>query len=148
MRIVIQRVKSSRLEVDNQLVSEIGKGYNVFVGVTNTDTIENVKKVARRIATVRLFKDEETDKLAYNICQVGGEVLLVSNFTLCDKKGAGGARPDFTLSAGKDVALDLYLKLKEELEREYDITTKLGRFAEHMQIYTQLDGPINLVQEY
>ena len=147
MRIVIQRVHKSRLEVDNQVVSEIGTGYNVFVGVTQGDTMENVKKVARRIATVRLFKDEN-DKLTYNIAQVGGEVLLVSNFTLCDKKGGGGARPDFTLSADKDTAKTLYFELQKELEQQYKIPTKMGKFAEHMEIYTQLDGPINLVQEY
>ena len=147
MRIVIQRVKGARLEVDDKLVSEIGKGYNVFVGVTRDDSEENMKKVARRIATVRLFKDEE-GKLKYNISQVGGEVLLVSNFTLCDKKGGGGARPDFTLSADKDKALSLYLALQQELINSYGISTKLGRFGECMQIYTQLDGPINLFQEY
>ena len=135
------------MEVDNQVVSEIGTGYNVFVGVTQGDTMENVKKVARRIATVRLFKDEN-DKLTYNIAQVGGEVLLVSNFTLCDKKGGGGARPDFTLSADKDTAKTLYFELQKELEQQYKIPTKMGKFAEHMEIYTQLDGPINLVQEY
>ena len=59
MRLVIQRVKGARLEVNGELISEIGKGYNVFVGVTKEDTIENVKRAARRIATVRLFKDEE-----------------------------------------------------------------------------------------
>lgn len=147
MRIVIQRVHGSRLEVDNQVVSEIGHGYNVFVGVTRDDTMDNVKKVARRIATVRLFKDEN-DKLTNNISQVGGEVLLVSNFTLCDRKGGGGARPDFTLSADKDKALELYNALQTELINEYGLLVKMGRFAEHMEIYTQLDGPINLVQEY
>ena len=147
MRLVIQRVKSARLEVDNELISEIGKGYNVFVGVTREDTIENVKRAARRIATVRLFKDEE-GKLKYSIKDVGGEVLLVSNFTLCDRKGSGGARPDFTLSADKDTALALYLELQKELQQEYQVPTKLGKFGETMQIYTQLNGPVNLVQEY
>lgn len=148
MRFVIQRVKSSRLEVDGKLISEIGKGYNVFLGVTKGDSMENVQKCARRIATVRLFKDEETDKLQYNISQVGGEILLVSNFTLCDKKGSGGARPDFTLSADKETAITLYKALQQELIEAYNIPTKLGRFAEHMKIYTELDGPINFVQEY
>ena len=147
MRIVIQRVKSSRLEVNNELVSEIGVGYNVFVGVTVNDTMENMKKVAKRIASIRLFKNEE-GKLARNICDVGGEVLLVSNFTLCDKKGAGGTRPDFTLSADKETANHLYLELQKELINTYNLPTKLGRFAENMQIYTQLDGPINIFQEY
>lgn len=147
MRLVIQRVKSARLEVNNELISEISKGYNVFVGVTREDTIENVKRAARRIATVRLFKDDE-GKLKYSIKDVGGEVLLVSNFTLCDRKGSGGARPDFTLSADKDTALALYLELQKELQQEYQVPTKLGKFGETMQIYTQLDGPVNLVQEY
>ena len=147
MKIVIQRVHKARLEVDNQVVSEIGFGYNVFVGVTRDDTMDNVKRVARRIATVRLFKDEN-DKLNNNIAQVGGEVLLVSNFTLCDRKGGGGARPDFTLSASKDKAIELYQALQAELINEYGLTVKMGRFAEHMEIYTVLDGPINLVQEY
>ena len=147
MRIVIQRVKSSRLEVNNELISEIGRGYNVFVGVTTGDTMENMKKVAKRIATIRLFKNEE-GKLARNINDIGGEVLLVSNFTLCDKKGAGGTRPDFTLSADKETANHLYLELQKELINNYNLPTKLGRFAENMQIYTQLDGPINIFQEY
>lgn len=147
MRLVIQRVKGARLEVDGELISEIGKGYNVFVGVTREDTIENVKRAARRIATVRLFKDEE-GKLKYSIKDVGGKVLLVSNFTLCDKKGSGGARPDFTLSADKETALSLYLELQKELQEEYKVTTHLGKFGETMQIYTLLDGPVNLVQEY
>ena len=147
MRIVIQRVKSSRLEVNNELVSEIGVGYNVFVGVTVNDTIENMKKVAKRIASIRLFKNEE-GKLAKNVCDVNGEVLLVSNFTLCDKKGAGGTRPDFTLSADKETANYLYHELQKELINTYNLPTKMGRFAENMQIYTQLDGPINIFQEY
>lgn len=147
MKIVIQRVHKARLEVDNQVVSEIGHGYNVFVGVTRDDTMDNVKRVARRIATVRLFKDEN-EKLNNNIAQVGGEVLLVSNFTLCDRKGGGGARPDFTLSAPKDKAIELYRALQAELINEYGLQVKMGRFAEHMEIYTVLDGPINLVQEY
>lgn len=147
MRTVIQRVKSARLECNGKVVSEIGIGYNVFVGVMKEDTIENVKKMARRIATLRLFCDDE-DRLTYNISQVGGEILLVSNFTLCDRKNVSGARPDFSLSADKETANDLYIALKDELINVYNIPIKLGVFAEDMQIFTQLDGPINLTQEY
>lgn len=147
MRIVIQRVKSSRLEVDGEVVSEIGLGLNVFVGVMKDDTIDNLKKIAKRIATIRLFPDEN-DKLNFNVVQAGAEVLLVSNFTLCDRKGVSGARPDFSLSADKDKAHKYYLALQKELSEVYGIEAKMGRFAEDMQIYTQLDGPINLVQEY
>ena len=147
MRIVIQRVKSSRLEVNGELVSEIGVGYNVFVGVMRDDTEDNMKKIAHRIASLRLFKDDD-GKLKKNIKDVDGEVLLVSNFTLCDRKQATGTRPDFSLSADKEKAIALYEALQKELIEEYDIQTKMGRFAENMQIYTQIDGPLNLVQEY
>lgn len=147
MRALIQRVKSSKLEVNNEIISEIGFGYNVFVGVTKEDTVENMKKLARRIATLRLFCDE-SDKLNLNISQANGEILLVSNFTLCDRKGTSGARPDFSLSADKEKANELYLLLQKELVETYNIPTKLGKFAEDMQIYTHLDGPINLTQEY
>lgn len=147
MRILIQRVKSARLECGGELVSQIGIGYNIFVGVTKDDTVENMKKIANRIATIRLFCDEN-EKLNNNIAQIKGEVLLVSNFTLCDKKGKSGARPDFTLSADKEKANNLYLQLQKELVETYNIPTKLGRFGEDMQIFSQLDGPINIVQEY
>lgn len=147
MRILIQRVKSSRLEVNGEVVSEIGVGLNVFVGVLKEDGLENMKKIAKRIATIRLFSDEQ-DKLNYNVSQIGGEVLLVSNFTLCDKKGASGARPDFTLSANKEKARLLYEALQKELEITYGVKVKMGRFAEDMQIFSHLDGPINIMQEY
>ena len=147
MRIVIQRVKSARLEVGGVIVSEIGHGYNVFVGVMRDDTMENVKKIAHRIASLRLFKDEN-GKLKNNIKDVNGEILLVSNFTLCDRKQATGTRPDFSLSADKELAIELYEALQKERIDEYHEPTKMGRFAENMQIYTQIDGPLNLVQEY
>lgn len=147
MRIVIQRVKSSRLEVNGELISEIGKGYNVFVGVMRDDSIENMKKIAHKIASLRLFKDDE-GKLKKDIKNVAGEVLLVSNFTLCDRKESSGTRPDFSLSADKEKASNLYEALQKELIEKYGIPTKMGKFAENMQILTQLDGPLNLVQEY
>ena len=147
MRIVVQRVKSSRLETNGEVVSSIGIGYNVFVGVMKDDTLDNLKKIAKRIATLRLFEDEN-EKMNYNISQVNGEILLVSNFTLCDRKGVSGARPDFSLSADKDKAKEYYILLQKELIDNYGIPTKMGRFAEDMQIYSHLDGPINLVQEY
>lgn len=147
MRIVIQRVKSSRLEVNGEIISEIGKGYNVFVGVMRDDSIENMKKIAHKIASLRLFKDDE-GKLKKDIKNVAGEVLLVSNFTLCDRKESSGTRPDFSLSADKEKAIYLYEALQKELIEKYGIPTKMGKFAENMQILTQLDGPLNLVQEY
>lgn len=147
MRFLVQRVKSSILKVNNETISEISFGYNIFVGVTKEDTLDNIKRTAKRIATLRLFENED-GKLSYNINEVNGEILLVSNFTLCDKKGVSGARPDFSPSADKTKALEYYNLLYKELTETYNIKTKLGKFGEDMQIYTQLDGPINVYQEY
>ena len=143
MRLVIQRVKSARLSVDNKLISEIGVGLMVFVGVCKGDTTEQVKKCANKISTIRIF--EEDDKMNKNIHDVGGEVLLISNFTLCTKE-TSGARPDFTLSADRETANKLYQDLASELD-VLNVPTKLGVFGADMQIDAHLDGPITIYKE-
>ena len=104
MRLVIQRVKSAKLSVDDKLISEIGVGLMVFVGVVKGDTLEQVKKAANKISTIRIF--EEDDKMNKSLHDVGGQVILISNFTLCTKE-TSGARPDFTLSADRETANSL-----------------------------------------
>ena len=143
MRLVIQRVKSASLSVDNKLVSEIGVGLLVFVGVVKGDTMEQVKRAANKISTIRIF--EENDKMNKNLSDVQGEVLLVSNFTLCTKE-TSGARPDFSLSAERDIANELYEKLASELDI-LNVPVKMGVFGADMQIQTHLDGPVTIVKE-
>lgn len=143
MRLVIQRVKSAKLSVDNELVSEIGVGLLVYVGVCKGDTIEQVKRVANKIATMRIF--EEDEKMNKSVLDVGGEVLLVSNFTLCTKE-TSGARPDFGLSADRDIAKSFYLALADELDT-LNVPVRLGVFGADMQINAHLDGPINIYKE-
>ena len=143
MRLVIQRVKSAKLCVDNELISEIGVGFVVFVGVCNGDTIQQVKKCANKISTIRIF--EEDGKMNKNIHDVDGEVLLVSNFTLCTKD-TSGARPDFTLSAERNEAKSLYLALADQLDG-LGVKVKTGVFGADMQINAQMDGPITIYKE-
>ena len=143
MRLVIQRVKSASLKVDNELISEIGFGLTVFVGVCEGDTMQQVKKVANKISTIRIF--EENGKMNKNIQDVDGEVLLISNFTLCTKE-TSGARPDFTLSADRETAKSLYLALADELD-VLGVKVKLGVFGADMQINSHLDGPITIYKE-
>ena len=107
MRLVIQKVKYASLKVDGELISETGKGYIVFAGVCIGDTMEQVKRAATRIATMRVFRTED-GKMNKSILDIGGEVLLVSNFTLCTKEGSG-ARPDFGLSADKAEVIHILL---------------------------------------
>jgi len=143
MRLVIQRVKSASLSVDDRLVSEIGFGLMVFVGLCEGDTIQQVVKSANKISTIRIF--EENDRMNKNIHDVNGEVLLISNFTLCTKD-TSGARPDFTLSAERETAKSLYLALADELDK-LGVKVKLGVFGADMQINSHLDGPITIYKE-
>lgn len=143
MRLIIQRVKNASLNVDGELISKIGFGLVVFVGVCDGDSMEQVKKCANKISTIRIF--EENNKMNKNIHEVNGEVLLVSNFTLCTKD-TSGARPDFTLSADREVAKTLYLALADELD-SLDVKVKLGVFGADMQIDAHLDGPITIYKE-
>ena len=143
MRLVFQRVKNASLSVENKLISEIGFGLIVFVGVCEGDTMQQVTKAANKISTIRIF--EENNKMNKNIQDVDGEVLLVSNFTLCTKE-TSGARPDFTLSADREVAKSLYLALADELDG-LGVKVKLGVFGADMQIDAHLDGPITIYKE-
>lgn len=143
MRLVIQRVKSASLKVDEKLVSEIGVGLMVFVGVMKGDTIAQVKKCANKIASIRIF--EENDKMNKNLADAGGQVLLISNFTLCTKE-TSGARPDFTLSAERETAKKLYEELASELDL-LNVPVKTGVFGADMQIDAHLDGPITIYKE-
>lgn len=143
MRIVVQRVKSASLSVDNELINEISAGLLVFAGVCVGDTKEQVLKTAKKIATLRIF--EENEKMNKSVLDVNGEVLLVSNFTLCTKD-TSGARPDFGLSANRDEAKSLYLALADELDT-LGVKVKLGVFGADMQISTHLDGPVTIYKE-
>lgn len=143
MRLVIQRVKNAKLCVEDKLISEIGVGLMVFVGVCKGDTMAQVKKAANKISTIRIF--EENDRMNKSLHDVGGQVLLISNFTLCTKE-TSGARPDFTLSAERETANKLYEELASELEA-LNVPVKMGVFGADMQIDAHLDGPITIYKE-
>jgi len=143
MRLVIERVKSARLTVDDKLISEIGAGLIVLVGVCKGDDITKVKRAANKIATMRIF--EVDDKMNLSVLDTKGEVMLISNFTLCTKE-TSGARPDFGLSADRETAKSLYLALADELD-SLNVPVRLGAFGEDMQIQTHLDGPITIYKE-
>ena len=143
MRLVIQRVKNASLRVDDELISEIGVGLMCFAGIVEGDTIAKIKKAANKISTIRIFKED--GKMNKSIHDVGGEVLLISNFTLCTKE-TSGARPDFTLSADREQAKSLYEALANEL-KALNVAVKLGVFGADMQINAHLDGPITIYKE-
>ena len=145
MRVVVQRVKSASCVVNDEVVSKIEKGYLLLVGFTHSDTLENVVKMARKIANLRIFEDDN-GKMNLNISQVNGEVLSISQFTLYANTKDGN-RPSFVESMKPDEANHLYLKFNEEL-RKYNLNVYEGIFGENMQIHLINDGPVTINLEF
>ena len=142
MKIVLQRVTEARVEVGGETVGEIGKGYLILLGISDTDTEETADKMIEKIAKLRIFEDEN-GKTNLSIDAVDGQVLVVSQFTLyadCKK----GNRPSFTGAGSADRANELYeyvLKKCEPLFRK----TAHGIFGADMKVTLTNDGPFTLV---
>lgn len=146
MRALIQRTFKSRLFVDGQLISEIPSGLTVFLGVCKGDTEAQADYFAHKLSNLRVFRDEN-DKMNLSIKQAGGEILLVSQFSLAGKLGKGsGNRPDFGNAELPERAKYLYERVTEKL-REEGLTVKNGVFGAHMYIEQQQDGPLSFVFE-
>lgn len=142
MKAVVQRVLNANLKVDEKLISEIDKGLLIFLGVGQGDTEENLNKLAAKIHKLRIFEDEN-GKMNLSVKDVGGEILLVSQFTLyADCKG--GNRPSFIMAEKPDRANELYQKMKTLFENE-GITVKTGVFGADMKIDALNDGPVTII---
>ena len=142
MRIVIQKVNHASVTVGDELVSSIGAGFMVLVGSEEGDTEADVKFIAGKIAGMRIFEDAD-DKLNLSIKDVGGEVLLVSQFTLLGD-ARKGRRPSFSHAAPPEVAEPLVDMLRDELAAE-GIPAKTGRFRTHMKVLLENDGPTTIM---
>lgn len=144
MKAVIQRVINADLKVDGKLISEIGKGYVIFLGVGKGDTKETADYFIKKIPPLRIFEDEN-GKINKSIIDVGGEILLVSQFTLFANTSHGN-RPDFLSAETPSLANELYLYVGKGLENS-GITVKYGVFGEDMKISQVNDGPFTVIME-
>ena len=146
MRIVIQRVKSSQVEVDGEIVGKIGRGLNLLVGVAPTDTEAELDWMARKCLDLRLFPGEEgSERWEKSVREIGGELLVVSQFTLysdCRK----GRRPSFSGSANPELAEALYEQFVAKL-RQSNLRVETGKFGAMMQVRIENDGPVTLLLE-
>lgn len=142
MKFVIQRVNRASVEVDGSIVGKIGKGYLVFIGVSNTDTKEIADRYLKKMIGLRIFKDEN-EKTNLSLSDVNGELLLVSQFTLyanCKK----GNRPSFTEAGSPDLANDLYEYLVSEAKKLVSVV-ETGIFGADMKISLENDGPFTII---
>ena len=144
MKAVVQRVKSTSLSVDGELISEIGVGLAVYLGVEKDDIESSADYLAKKIANMRIFEDEN-GKMNLSVIDVKGEILLISQFTLCADTSRGN-RPGFEFAEKPDIAKDAYLKFADKL-RAYGVTVKLGVFGADMQINQHNDGPVTIIIE-
>ncbi len=144
MKAVVQRVKKTSLAVDGELISEIPFGLTVFLGIKCGDTEKQADYLAKKIANLRIFEDEN-GKMNLSVKDVGGEVLLVSQFTLYGDASHGN-RPSFTLAERPERAEPLYEYAVEAL-RSYGVTVKKGVFGGDMKIEQYNDGPVTILLE-
>lgn len=145
MKAVVQRALDARVEVDGQICGQIEKGLVVFVGVAGEDSEANAQKLAQKLVGLRIFNDE-SGRFNHSIKDVGGSILLVSNFTLCGDARKGN-RPSFIAAAMPDVAERLYERLATLL-REQGLTVETGSFGADMRVFVQNDGPVTLILEF
>lgn len=145
MKVIVQRVTNASCIVDDDVVSAIENGYLLLVGFTHTDTIKDVEYIAKKIAFLRIFEDED-GKLNINIQDKKYAILSISQFTLYGET-AKGNRPSFTNAMEPQMANDLYETFNNILKETYHIPTFSGRFGEHMKIMLTNDGPVTIVLE-
>lgn len=144
MRIVLQRVLDAKVEVDSKTTGEIGKGYLILLGVGEGDTQADADRLAAKIINLRIFSDEN-DKINLSLKDVGGSLLIVSQFTLyadCRK----GNRPNFIQAAKPDAAEKLY-EYFVRVCRQMTDNVQCGIFGADMKVTLTNDGPFTLVLE-
>lgn len=142
MRIVVQRVTNASVTVAGELVSRIGAGLLVLVGAQEGDSDEDTRYIAQKIAGMRIFEDVD-EKMNLSVKDVGGEVLLVSQFTLLGD-ARKGRRPSFSHASPPEAAEPMVDALRDMLIEE-GIPTKTGRFRTHMKVRLENDGPVTLL---
>ena len=143
MRVVVQRSLSASVSVGREVVGRIARGLVVLAAFVESDTEQEVRWMASKLAKLRIFADEE-GSMNQSVKDVGGDVLLVSQFTLYAKVKKGN-RPSFILSAKSEIAEPLYERFKEVLSEELGRTVVSGCFGGDMQVSLVNDGPVTLI---
>ena len=145
MKIVVQRVKNASVEVEGKTVGKIEKGFLVLLGVTHSDTKKEADYLAKKLCKLRVFTDEN-DKMNLSLKDVGGKLLIVSQFTLY-ADCTGGNRPSFIEAARPEQAEELYEYFCKECKEKYDINVEKGIFGADMKVNLLNDGPVTIIIE-
>ena len=143
MRLIVQRVKNAKVEVDNKIVGQINGGYMVLVGVGPNDTEKEADYLAKKLINLRVFEDEN-GKMNLGLKDVNGELLLISQFTLY-ADCSGGNRPSFINAAKPDKANELYEYFCKKCAESVHV--QKGVFGAHMEVTLQNSGPVTILLE-
>ena len=144
MKLVIQRVKNASVEVDNKIVGKIDKGFLVLIGIKVGDTKEQADYLVKKVCNLRVFTDQN-DKMNLALKDVGGKLLIVSQFTLYGNCNEGN-RPSFIEAARPEEAIPLYEYFCDECEKN-GIEVQKGIFGADMKVQLLNDGPVTIVIE-
>ena len=145
MRAVLQRVSQGSVVVDNEVVAEIGLGLVILLGIGPEDNFTIAEQLADKIATLRIFEDQE-EKMNLSLLDVAGEAIVVSQFTLYADTSKG-RRPSFISAAKPDLAEPLVEAFAKMLT-QCGVPTNMGVFGAHMEVSLVNDGPVTIVMEY
>ena len=144
MKALIQRVKRASVTINEELYSSINSGILVFLGVEKCDNYENADALAEKIVKLRIFEDEN-GKMNKSIADINGEMLIVSQFTLCGNCQKG-TRPSFDNAMEPKTANEIYEYFADKI-RNYNITSKTGKFGAMMDVELINDGPVTFMIE-
>ncbi len=145
MRVVIQLVKESSVQVNNSIIGRIGRGLMVLVGFEEADTMEDIQWISRKLLNMRIFPDEE-GKMNLSVKDVSGEILIVSQFTLHASTKKGN-RPSFIYAAPPDKARNLYNTFLKHLKSTTSIPISTGEFGAMMEVSLINDGPVTITMD-
>jgi len=143
MRIVIQRVLRSSVVIDEKLKSEIGKGLLVLIGIEDSDTIEDIEFLCKKIVNLRIF-DDQSGVMNLSVREVDGEILCVSQFTLHASTKKGN-RPSYIKASKPDFAIPMYENFCKILGEMLEKEIKTGIFGANMQVSLINDGPVTII---
>ena len=140
---VIQRVSEASVKIDGNIKGEIQTGFLVLLGITHTDTQEDVEWISKKIVGMRVFSDEE-GKMNLDLSAINGDILLISQFTLHASTKKGN-RPSFIEAARPEIAIPLYEKTILQLEKELGKSIQTGTFGADMKVSLVNDGPVTII---
>ncbi|MFE3871458.1 D-aminoacyl-tRNA deacylase [Flavobacterium sp. ZS1P70] len=143
MKVVIQRVSSASVTIDNKIVADIQKGLLVLVGIEDLDNQEDSKWLASKIANIRIFGDEN-DVMNLSIAAIDGDIIVVSQFTLHASTKKGN-RPSYIKASKPEIAISLYENFVLQLETELGKKVQTGVFGADMKVLLLNDGPVTIV---